>query len=221
MGVRRQRAGIIVRSTNWIGDTVMSLAALREIRRLFPDQHLAVLAKPWVTGIYEDQGLVDEEWHVAAEGRWSRLQELRPILRRFKRAILFQNAFEAALHAFCAGIPERIGYATDGRRLLLTRTAIPRVKELQRHQVYYYLDLLYQTGLSSVDYLNDDRFVPDIHLTPPKKARERSLELLRELGVDRSRPLIGLNPGAYYGSAKRWFTDRYGLRSEEHTSELQ
>lgn len=193
----------------------MSLAALREVRRLFPDHHLAVLAKPWVAGLFESQDLVDEVLYLSDRGRWARLIESRPAMKRFKRAILFQNAFEAALQAFCAGIPNRIGYATDGRSLLLTQTATPRIKSLHRHQVYYYLDLLYQTGLSPINYLENREFVPDIHLSPSGEAENRSAELLEELGVDPNGPLIGLNPGAYYGSAKRWFTDRYASLAQK------
>ncbi|MGH9338320.1 MAG: lipopolysaccharide heptosyltransferase II [Acidobacteriota bacterium] len=201
---------ILVRATNWIGDCVMSLPALREIRQLFPDHRLTLLARPWVAGLYKGQCLVDEIL-LLEEGQSSfrRVREMRHKLRVFEGAVLFQNAFEAALMVYLARIPERIGYSTEGRGLFLTRHAHPRIKDSHRHQVFYYLDLLYQTRLSPVDYLNCRTFRPDIRLNPTEEGLAQAKTLLEQNNVDSSRPLVGLNPGAYYGPTKRWFTDRY------------
>ena len=206
---------ILIRGTNWIGDSVMSLAALRELRRLFPDHHLALLVRPWVRGVFEEAGLVDEIIPLeATQSTLGLLIQLPGKIRHFDTAVLFQNAFQAALLTRLAGIPERIGYNTDGRALLLTRRARPRIKQLKRHQIYYYLDLLYQTGLSSHDYLHDPHFKPDIHLNPTEVGVRKAEQLLGEAGISDHRPLILINPGAYYGSAKRWFTDRYAALAD-------
>ena len=207
--------GLLIHGTNWIGDSVMSVAALRELRRLFPNDHLTLLVRPWVADLFEEQGLVDEI--IVLEDRPSGLRSLIQWPRKichFDTALLFQNAFQAALVTFLARIPERIGYNTDGRGLLLTRSARPRIKQLNQHQVYYYLDLLYQTGLSSHDYLNDPHFKPDIHLSPTHQAVHRAQEVLHSSGVFDHRPLVLMNPGAYYGPAKRWFTDRYAALAD-------
>jgi heptosyltransferase-2 len=186
----------------------MSLAALREIRRLYPNSHLALLVKDWVSGLFEGQGLVDSivTFNVT-ESRFSRIRPYR--FREFDLAVLFQNAFEAALLAFLSRIPTRVGYDTDWRRCLLTHTASPRIKQLNRHQTYYYLDLLYQAGLSKTDYLHSPNFRPDLHLKVSDRAMSEAKTLLRELGVNVSGLLIGLIPGAFYGRAKRWFSQRY------------
>jgi heptosyltransferase-2 len=211
----RQGNRILIRGTNWIGDSVMSLAALREVRRLFPEHHLTLLVRDWVSGVFENQGLVDEI--LPMESNSSRLRpwvRLVSKIRHFDSALLFQNAFRAALVTRLAGIPKRIGYKTDGRALLLTHRARPRIKELNRHQIYYYLDLLYQTGLSSQDYLNDPHFRPDIHLTASDDGMQRAKQLLRSVGVSEGQPTVLINPGAFYGSAKRWFTNRYAALAE-------
>lgn len=206
---------IYIRSTNWIGDAVMSVAALRELRRLYRGHYLALAAKPWVAGLFENQGLVDSILVVDEEsGRLRSFKQGVAAARGHDRAILFQNAFRAALTACTAGVPERIGYATDGRRLLLTRSARPRIRQLKRHQIYYYLDLLFQTGLSPHDYLNEPGFEPDIHLNPPLAGLEAARQLLERTGVESGRPLIALNPGAFFGSAKRWFVDRYAALAD-------
>jgi heptosyltransferase II len=206
---------ILIRGTNWIGDSVMSIAALREIRRLFPGAHLALLVKEWVAGMFRDQDLVDEIILLRdQESSIGRIFRTPSRLRGFDQAILFQNAFEAALIALVARIPVRAGYARDGRTALLTRRAHARIKKLNRHQIYYYLDLLYQTRLSPVNYLETHDFQPSIRIRahPDRIAEARSL--LHEAEIDLSKPLIGLNPGAFFGSAKRWFPDRYSALAD-------
>jgi len=186
----------------------MSLAAFRELRRIHSEARIAVLVKDWVAGVLSEQGLADE---IITFGNRESGLENRKKLKGFDTAVLFQNAFRAALLVRLAGIPERIGYRTDGRSLLLTRKADPRIRDLGRHQVYYYLDLLYQTGLSSIDYLNDTSFQPDISIRPTRHGLLRAGEILRSEGIeDTSRPLVGINPGAFFGPAKRWLTERYG-----------
>lgn len=202
---------ILVRSTNWIGDAVMSLAALRELRQRFPDAHLTVFARDWVSDIYCGQGLADEI--VSFPGNQSSLRHSGR-LRGNDMAVLFQNAFEAALLSFFARIPQRLGYATQGRGFLLTRRAQPRTPQLGRHQAYYYLDLLHQLGLSSRDYLNDPDFSPDISLRPTESGSRTAKQLLHEAGWEEGQMLVGINPGATYGPAKRWLTDRYAALAD-------
>jgi len=217
-GNERQR--ILIRGTNWIGDSVMSVAALRELRRLYSEDHLTLLVKNWVAGLFEGQDLVDEI--ITFGEQESRLSRIRPHrFRRFDCGILFQNAFEAALLSFLSRIPQRIGYTTQWRAPLLTRVAIPRVKDLKRHQVYYYLDLLFQTGLSPTDYLHSTDFRPDISLKPTKEGLESAGLLLNRLGISKDQLLIGLNPGAYFGRAKRWFTQRYAALADRLIEELK
>ncbi len=202
---------ILIRSTNWIGDAVMSVAALREVRRLYPEAHLAVFARHWVAGLFEGQGIVDE---IIPFSNHRSTLKWRHQLRSYDAVILFQNAFEAGLLAFLSRTPTRIGYSTQGRGFLLNRKARPRIKELKRHQIYYYLDLLFQTGVSELDYANSPDFRPDISLTPTAQSLQSSDRVLKELGLDPNERLIGINPGAFFGPAKRWLTDRYAALAD-------
>lgn len=193
----------------------MSVPALRELRRLLPDSRFLLVARPWVAGLFENQGLVDEVQTIdTGQTTLARFHSTVAKARGCDQAILFQNAFEAALVSFVARIPDRAGYATDGRRLLLTRRAKPRIKKLNRHQVYYYLDLLYQAGFSTRDYLQDKGFQPDISLRPTEQGIHSARRLLAESNVQSDKPLVLLNPGAYFGSAKRWFIDRYAVLAD-------
>jgi heptosyltransferase-2 len=186
---------------------------------LYPEHHLTLLVKNWVAGLFEGQHLVDEIITFGEkESRFSRIKPNR--FRHFDSAILFQNAFEAALLAFLSRIPERAGYDTEWRRPLLTRIASPRIKRLNRHQVYYYLDLLYQTGFSTKDYLHSPNFHPDISLTPTETGLEQAGALLERAGVHTDQVLIGLNPGAYFGRAKQWLPQRYAALADRLIEEL-
>jgi heptosyltransferase-2 len=180
---------ILIRATNWVGDAVMCVPALTAIRERFPRAHIAILAKPWVADLYRRESFADEVILYNPASRWKMAAELRTL--RFDCAILLQNAFEAALIAWLAGIPTRIGYRRDGRALLLTQAvAVPKRGEIPRHQRFYYLELLRRAGI--VDRLPESA---DIRLTPPP--------------ADRKKRIIGVSPGAAYGSAKQWLPERF------------
>ena len=182
---------ILVRAANWIGDAVMSLPALRALRGRFPEAEITVLAKPWVAALYEGERSVDRL--VPITGRWGIRRE------GFDLAVLFPNSFESALQVFLAGARRRVGYARDGRSLLLT-TAVPVAHV--GHERYYYLELLRRAGLiESVPEVSDIRF------DGVEEARERGQQLFRSRGIDR--PVIGVSPGAAYGTAKRWLPERF------------
>src|SRR5690242_894135 len=105
---------ILVRATNWVGDAVITLPALRELRRALPAARITLLAKPWVSGVFEREDVADEILlYRRRETGWpATISELSA--RRFDAAILLQNAFEAAAVARLARIPLRAGYNRDG-----------------------------------------------------------------------------------------------------------
>lgn len=197
---------ILVRGPNWIGDAVMCEPAVSAVRRLFPRADVTLLVKPAIaelfTGhpavsrimVYEDRGL-----HAGLGGKWRLAQALRQ--GRFDLAILFQNAFEAALLAFLAGIPRRYGYATDGRRLLLS-DPVPRPRRRTVvHQVEYYLGMLRPLGW--------DGKAEAPRLMLGSEEETAMARRLMEAGIGPDEMVIGVNPGSTYGGAKRWLPDRF------------
>ncbi|WP_419656768.1 putative lipopolysaccharide heptosyltransferase II [Desulfosarcina variabilis str. Montpellier] len=60
---------LLIRSTNWIGDAIMTTPAVRAIRRNFPDAHISMLAKPWVAPVFAHSPHVDEIVNYDAGGR--------------------------------------------------------------------------------------------------------------------------------------------------------
>jgi heptosyltransferase II len=190
-------SNILVRATNWVGDAVMSMPALRAIRDRFPRARISVLAKPWVADLYGRESFLDEMILYSGESPWRTGRELR--VRRFDCAILLQNAFEAAWIAWLARIPTRIGYKRDGRQLLLTRAVnVPKPGEIPRHERFYYLELLRRAGLiDSLPACDEIRLRRD---PAPGSNGKR---------------VIGVSPGAAYGTAKRWLPERFAEAAGE------
>lgn len=182
-------SNILVRATNWVGDAVMSLPALRAIRQRFSTARISVLAKPWVADLYGRESFIDEIILYSGQSPWRTGHQLRS--RRFDCAILLQNAFEAAWIAWLARIPTRIGYKRDGRQLLLTRAVnVPKPGEIPRHERFYYLELLRRAGI--------------IPALPESEAIR-----LGSGAVPSAKRVIGVSPGAAYGTAKRWLPERF------------
>ncbi len=193
----------------------MSLPALRAIREKFPDAEIAILAKPWVADLYGREPFCDRLIpYTAADlsSKWRAAQSIRE--EKFDCAILLQNAFEAAAIAFLAGIPERIGYARDGRSALLTRAIpVPRPGEIPRHERFYYLELLRRAAILDEMPKNDL-----IRLDGAAEARDQGLRRFRQLGLGDA--IIGVSPGAAYGSAKRWLPERFAESAGRIAREL-
>lgn len=204
----RQFERILVRATNWVGDAVMSLAALHALRAANPQAHISILAKSWVADLYGREPFCDEviPYDVppdrrAIGPRWRVVQDLKT--RRFDAAVLLQNAFEAAAIVWAARIPVRIGYNRDGRGLLLTTALpVPKSGEIHAHQRFYYLELLKRAGL--IGGYSDD---VESLLTGATEAAESGRRHFATLGING--PVLGVSPGAAYGGAKRWLPDRF------------
>ena len=197
---------ILIRGTNWIGDAVMSEPALSAIRHAFPKAEITLLVKPAVAELFQqhpgiDHLLVYEHRgrHARLSGKWALGTELRR--GRFDAAILFQNAFEAALLAFLAGIPRRYGYGTDGRGFLLTDSIAVPSRTILGHHTQYYVDLLRPLGITSSSAA-PRLFVSEIE-------EEHMRQRLSKSGILATERLIGINPGSTYGSAKRWLPERF------------
>ncbi len=196
---------ILIRSANWVGDAVMTIPVLTAIRRQFPKAQITLLAKSWVAPLFEGYAALDEILIYDAGGRHAGLSGLLQLsrelrCRRFDLALLLQNAFEAAWITLLAGIPYRLGYATDGRALLLTHPVKRPANYEELHQIDYYRGLLQSFGWPSGR---------DMQLAVSLPERVRAFERLRQRGYQSTHRRIGLNPGAAFGSAKRWPLDYF------------
>jgi heptosyltransferase-2 len=201
-------ARILVKEVNWLGDVVMSLPALRAIRKSFPDAHVSVLIKKELASFFDGSKWIDEVipyglrkgFLPGLADRKKIIKELRQ--RHFDLAVLFPNSFDSAVWPLFARIPQRVGFARDARSLLLSNRAKATPEILEVHQVHYYLHMLAQTlGISG----SPDDFTPDVD----PLARERMETYLKGKRRRPSGPLIGMAVAAAYGPAKEWPAELY------------
>lgn len=206
---------IVVRGTNWVGDAVMTVPALREIRRLFPESHITLATRSWAEGLFEDAEFLDDLMVHEGSGLRSVIHQVREWRRRrFDLAILLPNSLETALVASLAGIPLRVGYATDGRQRLLTHPLDLPESRSSQHEVFYYLNMI-----ARLEWLakRDQSFLntqPDASLEVSESRKLAARSLLRTSGITEGRRLIALCPGSINSRAKRWPAERYAALAD-------
>ncbi|MBM4286660.1 MAG: lipopolysaccharide heptosyltransferase II [Deltaproteobacteria bacterium] len=201
-----QIKNILVRAVNWVGDAIMTLPAIGDLKKLYPWARLSVLAHERVAPVFQQQPAVDEiipylpkppatpmkTWLVS-------LAALRQ--KKFDLAVIFPNSFEAALVTWLAGAPHRVGYGTDGRAFLFTQVVWGVDNMAGLHQVYRHKGVLRPFGRISADGF------PELILT--RAEQEAGKELLVANGWRPSQKIVGLSPGAAYGPAKQWPPERF------------
>lgn len=182
---------LVVRATNWLGDAVMTVPAIRAIRCTRPDLELTVLTPGKLAGFWRAVPEVDCVLSVPAEGG---IRAAAALLRagNYDVIVLFPNSLRVGLEGWLSGIPRRVGYAGHSRSWLLNEVLIPAQKREQEHQVHHYLRL--------AEFIGAPR-LPEAEWTLPSK----------RLGAKHSGRILkfAICPGAEYGPAKRWFPERF------------
>jgi len=195
---------LVILSPNWLGDAVMALPAIADVRRAAPEASITIAARAAIAPLFQLVPEIDativlpKPPAIHDVARWP---SLGAELSRggFDTALLLPNSMHSALLASRAGIPERWGYATAWRSPLLTR-AIPRAAGL--HQIESYRQLVAALGFASAP------IEPRVRV--PQEARDAAARLLAGVGWDGRTSLVALAPGAAYGSAKRWPPQYFG-----------
>jgi len=224
---------LLVRGTNWLGDAVMTTPALMRLREKFPDARITLLTPEKLEQLWLHHPAVDEVISFSAgEGVFAVARKLRE--RKFDAALVLPNSPRSAMEVFLAGISQRIGYARPWRNFFLTQAVAPRpdtirmrkrpLREIERlsgtaprcgtrparfsqsaNQTLEYLHLAAAIG-ASAEPLRGALFV-----TPEEVDAAR-----RKFGLASiSDPILGLNPGAEYGPAKRWPVERFVAAAKE------
>jgi len=229
---------ILVRGVNWLGDAVMSSPALLRLRAAHPAAHITLLSAQKLAELWQHHPAIDEvlPFH-ASEGPQTVAAKIRAGC--FDLALIFPNSFRSALESWLARVPSRIGFGGSLRGWLLTQTVPPRpgsirmrkrgpgeVRRLltarpatQRetfpasaHHLHNYLWLVAHLGA------DPEPIAPSIAVTESEKAAFRAKFALPSASPG---PLIGLNPGAEYGPAKRWPAKNFAETAALLDSSLQ
>jgi heptosyltransferase-2 len=226
---------ILVRGTNWLGDAVMTTPALLRLREKFSAAHIALLCPEKIRDLWLNHPAVNETISFTpGEGVFAVGKKLRT--GKFDLALVLPNSPRSALEVFLAGIPKRIGCARPWRSFFLTQTVAPRadaakkrkrsvaeIRELVAadvnrradhaltsaatgaHQIHEYLHLAAALGA------NPEPLPPQLFVAPEEIEAAK-----KKFGLEKNdRPIIGLNPGAEYGPAKRWPVEKFIAAAKE------
>jgi len=200
-----QVQNILVRMPNWIGDLIMATPILTDLREAFPKASITAMCRRPLCALLEKDDAIDELFCFAKPSNdFVRRQELRDIIAKIEAGkydlgILLTNSFSSAWWFWQGKVKRRIGYSAHFRRLLLTDPLrFPREKE---HAVDSYKRLLIPLGVPP------SKSAPRLYVG--KKEIEESKQLLYQRGFVSGKKLIGINPGASYGSAKCWPPERF------------
>jgi len=191
---------MLIRSSNWLGDAVMTLPAVRAIKQGRPDAKVTILTRAKLVDFWNRVPEVDEVISIGATDNVFRVA--KKISNGFDAAILFPNSIRSALEVWLAGIPRRVGFEAKGRNFLLNQM-IRKGKKARppEHQLNHYLRLAGSVGAFKFSGTDPEQsFQLFSNPDPGKESKiQRSKSPFR----------IGLCPGADYGPAKRWLPERF------------
>lgn len=186
---------IVVRMPNWIGDLVMGLPILEDLREAYPEAYIAVICSGSQGDVLSGNPHVDEVISFSRKKRFFPLtnsgESLIKTIRKghFDLSINLTNSFSSAWLFWSGNVRKRVGFFRFHRMLLQnTNVRNPKHKDKQ-HLVKTYKALLAAIGIE------ESSTKPQIYIESKAKA----------IGKTR----IGINPGAAYGSAKCWLPERF------------
>lgn len=190
----------------------MTIPALYELRRIFPDAHLTLHTRNWAKGIFQDVDFVDKIFGFDREtSTFKTVLSQAKIWReeQFDLAVLFPNSFESALVSKLGKVPQRFGYAKDGRSFLLTNAIkIPDWKH-KRHEVFYYLNLIAEVEKKHFGTTTILERKPRFELNVSERRKSEARKFLENNGVDLSKKIVVFCAGSANSPAKRWETESF------------
>lgn len=191
---------------NWIGDLVMATPILTDIRQAFPHAHITSMSLSPICDLLREDRDIDELFCFSKASRFGRRCEKRDIIEKLRRGkydlgILLTHSFSSAWWFWRGKVEHRIGYRGNCRSLLLTKALSLPPQVHQQHLVETYKGLLKPLGIST------SNTVPRLFFSDAEIQQAR--QLLHQLGIRPEHRLVGINPGAAYGSAKCWLPERF------------
>jgi heptosyltransferase II len=183
---------ILIRSSNWLGDAVMSVPTVRAIKNGRPDAEVTIAAPVKIAPMWK---LVPEVDAIISLPNGSLLPAVSLLKRppAFDVAILFPNSLRVALESWLSGIPRMVGYHGHWRKWLLNQIVRePRNPGPPEHHSWRFLRIARECGAETS---GSDRLL------------EQAFNI--QIAVAHQPIKIGLCAGAEYGPAKRWLPERF------------
>ena len=196
----------------------MTIPALRELRRIFPEAKISLHTRKWALGIFQDADFIDEILPFEVEKpivKTIRKQARVWQEKKFDLAIIFTNSFESALLAKLGKVPKRFGYAKEARSVLLTNAIKMPVWKNKRHEIFFYLNLIGEVEQK----IKGERTVcekdPRFELDVSEKRKKEALDFLVQNGVNPNKKIVAFVPGSTNSHAKRWKIKHFALLNEK------
>lgn len=207
---------ILIFNVNWLGDVLFSTAAIRNIRRNFPESFIACIIPSRCYPVLKGNPHLDEIIIFDEKDRHKSILAQLAFVRllknkKFDIAFLLHRSFARALICRLAGIPERVGYHTKKRAFLLTKKIVSPTKD-SLHRIDYYLNILTEGGFRVEDRYTEF-FIED-------KDADFVDKFLDKEGLRKEDVLVAINPGGNW-LPKRWPREYWAALAERLISELK
>lgn len=215
---------IVVRGTNWIGDAVMTIPALRELRRIFPDAHISLHTRIWAKGIFADVDFIDDILTFEKEKNSVKtLKNQAKIWReqKFDLAILFTNSFQTALLSKLGRAGKRFGYRNEGRSFLLTNSIEKPSWKSEKHEIFYYLNLVAEVEKNFFGTQTVLDNSPKFELAVSKDRKKNARAILAKNEIDGTRKTVAFGVGSTNSRAKRWQAESFAKLNDLLQYELE
>lgn len=197
---------IIVRMPNWIGDMVMATPIISDLRKAYPESKITAMCRAPICDLLKEDPEVDELFCFSKTSSFSRRSDKKNIIEKLRHGnydlgVLLTHSLSSAWWFWQGKVKMRLGYDCNMRRIFLTQpVSLPENMERQ-HLVVTYKMLLEPLGIPV------SNTSPRLFLAEKEVSEARML--LKQHGITKQSAVIGINPGATYGSAKCWLPDRF------------
>ncbi|MBL4819734.1 MAG: lipopolysaccharide heptosyltransferase II [Gammaproteobacteria bacterium] len=202
---------LVVRCPNWVGDIVMATPVYECLRQNFTQATITACVRPYARGILEDSPWFD---HIVdcQDKNLSGMRNIRAELKPLKPQVglLLTNTTHSFITFKIAGVPQIYGYRRNLRKHFLTGGPEPRIENKRYKPIPmqdYYLELCKHLEL---DLPNS----PRVTLYISRELADKGNDLLQRYGIQPKDRVIGINPGASFGSSKCWPTEYFARLAE-------
>lgn len=209
MGILSERETIqrvLIRGVNWIGDTIITLPALRGIRSALPDARITILLKPYLAPLFRRCTFLDGNLLYPEGSGYGLIRKEKKLIetlraQRYDLAVILPRSLRSALIPFCARIPLRVGFQSSCRGMFLTHGLAETKERLRCHQVEYYYHIARALGTRE----------PLAHPALAIGSEEHAWAdaFCKQAGIADEHNIIAINPGSTYGAAKCWQPEKF------------